>query len=126
MRPVSQDLRERIVEARASGSSSAEVAERFRVSIRSVDRYWQKQREQGHCRASKIGGYLRSRLEGHEDTVAAWIEEKNDLTLETICERLEKQLGIKLGVSALWYRLDAMGLTFKKKRSVPPNKTDPT
>lgn len=123
---MSQDLRERIVEARASGSSSAEVAERFWVSVRSVDRYWQKQREQGHCRVSKIGGYLRSRLEGHEDTVAAWIKEKNDLTLETICERLEKQFGIKLGVSALWYRLDAMGLTFKKKRSAPPNKTDPT
>ena len=126
MRALSQDLRERIVEAREAGSSSAEVAQRFAVSARTVDRYWQRQREEGHCRAGKHGGHLRSRLEGHEDTVRAWIEEKNDLTLEALCGRLDKQLGIKLGVSALWYRLEAMGLAYKKKRFAPPSRTGPT
>lgn len=126
MRALSQDLRERIVEAREAGSSSAEVAQRFAVSVRTVDRYWQRQRQQGHCRAGKHGGHLRSRLEGHEETVRAWIAEKNDLSLAALCQRLREQLGIKLGVSALWYRLDAMGLTYKKKRSAPPSKTGPT
>jgi transposase len=123
---MSQDLRERIVEARGAGSSSAKVAERFAVSVRTVDRYWQRQREQGHCRAGKHGGHLRSRLEGHEDTVRAWIAEKNDLTLEALSRRLHEELGIKLGVSALWYRLEAMGLTYKKKRFAPPSRTGPT
>jgi len=126
MRALSEDLRERIVGARAAGGSSAEVAERFGVSARSVDRFWQRQRERGHCRVGQLGGYRRSRLEGHEETVAQWITEKNDLSLEAICKRLEDQLGIKLGVSALWYRLEAMGLTYKKRRFARPNKIGPT
>ena len=104
---------------------SAEVAERFAVSVSSVDRLWRRQREQGHCRADKIGGYLRSRLDAHEGTVRSWIAEQNDLTLEALSRRLREELGVKLGLSALWYRLDALGLSFKKKRSGPPNKTGP-
>ncbi len=100
--------------ARAAGEGRCEVAERFRVSVDSVDRFWKRFRETGQTHHGKHGGHLRSRLEGHEQNVRDWIEKENDLTLAQLCERLKADLGIKLGVSALWYRLDAMGLSFKK------------
>ena len=126
MRPLSADLRERIVAARGGGMRSAEVAERFAVSVSSVDRLWRRQREQGHCRADKMGRARRSRLDAHEETVRGWIAEQNDLTLEVMSRRLREELGVKLGVSALWSRLKVMGLSFKKKRSGPPSKPGPT
>ena len=105
---------------------SAEVAERFAVSVSSVDRLWRRQREQGHCRPDKMGRARRSRLDAHEETVRGWIAEQNDLTLETMSRRLREELGVKLGVSALWSRLEVMGLSFKKKRFAPPSKPGPT
>lgn len=126
MRAFSNDLRERIVAARAAGERRCEVAKRFSVSLGSVDRFWKRYRELGHARKGKHGGHLRSRLEGHEQTLKDWIAKENDLTLGQLCARLDEQLGIKLGVSSLWYRLDAMGLTYKKKRSAPRSKTGPT
>ncbi len=117
MRALSEDLRERIVAARAAGDGRCEVARRFCVSVGSVDRYWKRFRELGHVRKGKHGGHLRSRLEGHEQTVKEWIEKENDMTLAELCARLKKQLGVKLGPSALWYRLDGMELTYKKSDS---------
>jgi transposase len=114
MRAYSEDLRRRIIAAKAKGESSAEVGKRFAVGARTVERYWQRYRERGHCRAGKMGGHLRSRLVGHEATIGAWIEEQSDLSLEELRARCQKQLGVKLTVSALWYRLKAMGLSYKK------------
>lgn len=114
MRAYSHDLRQRILACKKRGGSSAEVGKRFAVAVRTVERYWQRYREQGHCRVGKVGGHLRSRLTGHEATISAWIEEQSDLSLEELRLRCQKQLGVKLTVSALWYRLKALGLSYKK------------
>jgi transposase len=115
MRPYSEDLRKRIIEAKRAGKSSAEVAERFAVCARTVERYWRRYEQKGHCRVEQIGGYRRSRLAGHEKVVAAWIQAQPDLTLEELCARCQKKLRVTLSVSALWHRLQAMGLSYKKK-----------
>jgi transposase len=115
MRPYSEDLRKRIIEARRAGKSSAEVARRFAVSSRTVERYWERYEQKGHCRTKQIGGYRRSRLNGHEKVVTAWIEAQPDLTLEELSARCQKELQVTLTVSALWHRLKALGLSYKKK-----------
>lgn len=115
MRPYSEDLRERIIAAKQAGESSQRVAERFAVDVRTVERYWERYREKGHCRKGQIGGHRRSRLQGHEETVASWIEAQPSMTLQELSERCQRELGVSLTVSALWHRLKAMGLAFKKK-----------
>jgi transposase len=115
MRAYSEDLRERIIGARSQGQSSAEVAKRFGVSVRAVDRYWQRYRERGHWRIGKIGGHLRSRLDAHEARLRDWIAESPDQTLEELRVRCGEELGVRISVSGLWYRLKAMGISFKKK-----------
>jgi transposase len=114
MRPFSEDLRERIIAAKKSGQPSARVAERFAIGVRTVERYWERYREEGHCRKGKIGGHRRSRLEGHEQTVASWIEAQPSLSLEELSERCQKELAVKLTPCAIWHRLKAMGLAYKK------------
>lgn len=115
MKPLSIDLRQRVVAARAEGLTIAQVAERLRVSPRSVSRYCQQhQQQQGDLRPGRQGGYRISRLLPHDQTIRQWVEEQPDLTIEQIQERLWQQLGVKIGYTALWHRLDHLGLTYKK------------
>ena len=114
MRPYSEDLRVRIIAGKKAGESSAKVAERLRVHVRTVERYWERYGEKGHCRPEKIGGHRRSRLAGHEKTVELWIKAEPSLSLEKLCARCQKQLKVTLTVSAMWHRLKALGLSFKK------------
>jgi transposase len=114
MKPLSEDLRQRIVQAREKGEGTGEVCRRFRVSRSSVERFWNQYRHGGHCRPLQIGGYRRSRLEGHERTVRAWIKQQPDLTLAQLQTRCREQLRVRLGINALWHRLERLGLTYKK------------
>ena len=114
MRPLSEDLRQRIIAARASGDGTGEVCQRFRVSRKSVERFWKQYQASGHCRPKQIGGYRRSRLRPHEPKLRRWIAQQADLTLAELQQRCEVKLGVKIGITALWHRLDRMGLSYKK------------
>ena len=114
MRSYSGDLRERIVAARQAGHSAKEIARLFRVSKRSVERFWEKHVSTGSVEPKQRGGYRRSRLQEHDQTLRAWIKEKKDLTLAELQARIAQDLGIKLGTTALWHRLEHLGLSYKK------------
>jgi transposase len=62
MRPLSQDLRHRIIAARELGEGTGEVCRRFGVSRKSVERFWKQHRLTGVCRPKKIGGYRPRKL----------------------------------------------------------------
>ena len=114
MKTYSSDLRDRIIAAREQGHSAADLAERFLVSKRSVERYWKQYQQQGNVWPKQRGGYKKSRLEGHDETLKRWIAEQPDLTLEELQARCAEQLGVKIGINALWQRLDKLELSFKK------------
>ena len=121
------DLRERLVAGRQRGQSAEELARLFKVSKRSVERYW-KAHQAGALAAKRRGGYRRSRLEGHDETLRAWIQKEPDLTLEQLRERLLELLKIQIGNTALWHRLEKLGLSFKKnaarRRAKSPSVTE--
>ena len=114
MRPLSEDLRRRIVAARAAGAGTGEVCRRFGVSRKSVERFWNQHRLTGHTRPKQIGGYRRSRLQAHERTLRRWIARQADLTLVELQQRCRERLGVRIGITALWHRLDRLGLSYKK------------
>jgi transposase len=114
MRPYSHDLRERIIAAREDGHSAEEASRLFRVSRRSVERYWKKFQTTGAVESEQFGGYRRSCLEGHDRSLRTWIGEKKDITLADLRERILHDLGIKVGNTALWHRLEKLGLSYKK------------
>jgi transposase len=114
MRPLSEDLRRRIIKAREAGEGTGEVSERFRVSRKSVARFWKLYSLSGHVKPKQIGGYRRSRLEKHEGQLKRWITQKADMTLVEMKERCLEELGVRIGINALWHRLDRLGLSYKK------------
>jgi transposase len=114
MKNYSVDLRQRLVAGRQRGKSAEELARQFEVCKRSVERYWKQHRETGSVAAKQRGGYRRSRLEGHDETLKSWIAGQPDLTLVQLQKRLHKELRISLGLTALWHRLQRLGLSFKK------------
>jgi transposase len=114
MKSFSMDLRKRLVAGRRRGQSAEELARLFGVSKRSVERFWKRHLEEGTVEPKQRGGYRRSRLEGHDELLHQWIAQQPDLSLEEISERLHKQLDINIGTTALWHRLEKLGLSYKK------------
>ena len=114
MTPLSEDLRRRIIAARESGEGTGEVSQRFKVSRKSVERFWKQHRMTGECQPKQIGGYRRSRLHKHAATLKRWIGQQADLTLVELQERCRQELSVKIGINALWHRLDQLGLSYKK------------
>lgn len=117
MRPLSQDLRQRIIVARERGQGTGEVSKQFGVSRKSVERFWKQHSLTGVCRPKQIGGYRRSRLEKHDRTLRRWIAGQPDLTLGELRKRCLEQLKVAIGITALWHRLEQLGLSYKKNHS---------
>ena len=126
MRPLSQDLRQRIIAARERGEGTGEVCKHFGVSRKSVERFWNEHRRTGRCLPKKIGGYRRSRLAPHDRRLRHWIEAQPDLSLAELQQRCEAQLEVSIGLTALWHRLRHLGLSYKKndarRRARPPRR----
>lgn len=114
MRSYSMDLRERLVAGRQRGQSAAELASLFSLSKRTVERYWSRQQQAGTVSPKQRGGYRRSRLAAHDEHLRNWITLQPDVTLEEIRARLERELGVSIGLTALWHRLEKLGLSYKK------------
>lgn len=123
-RPLSTDLRARIVRAVESGASRQATAKRFAVSASCVIKLVQRWRQTGSLAPGQMGGWKEHALSGHEETVHALVAAHPDLTLDELQAALA-DTGIAVGRSAVWRFLQARGLTLKKRRSMPPNRIGP-
>jgi putative transposase len=65
VRPLSNDLRERVVAAVASGESCRAVAVRFGVAVSSVVKWSQRHRTTGSVAPGKMGGHRKPVLAPH-------------------------------------------------------------
>lgn len=123
MKTLSLDLRERIVGAYdAQQGTREEVAQRFRVSVGMVKKLLQQRRrtnELGH--RHRYSGRKARILPEYRDKLATLVAAQPDLTLVQI----KAKLAMTCTVPAVHYALVALGLTYKKRRSTPPNKAGP-
>jgi len=123
MKTLSLDLRERIVEAYdAQQNTREEIAGRFRVSLGMVKKLLQQRRktkELGH--RHRYSGRKAKILPEYGEKLQQLVAGQPDLTLEQI----KAKLGMACTVPAVHYALIALGLTYKKRRSMPPNKVGP-
>lgn len=117
-RPLSEDLRVRVIQAVEGGMSRRAAAERFGISPASAVRFVKEWRESGAKRAKRQGGDRRSqRIEAHREFILGAIKAKPDLTLEEIAEMLESERQASFAASSIWRFLDRHAITFKKKRA---------
>jgi transposase len=122
MAAISMDLRVRLFEARQAGETTAEVADRFAVSPAFVRRLLQRHRETGSLAPSSAPRGRKPALAAHADALRGLVGREPDLTPAELRDRL----GLAVGPLTVWRMLRRLGLTFKKSRSGPPNRTGRT
>jgi len=117
-KPLSEDLRVRVVQAVNRGMSRRAAAERFGVSPSSAVRFVREWRESGSVGAKRQGGDQRShRIEAHRNLILRAIEAKPDRTLEEIAGMLKSAVGASFAPSTVWRFLDRHAMTFRKNRA---------
>jgi len=114
-RPLSNDLRERVVAAVAAGDSCRAVAARFGVAVSSVVKWSQRRRRTGSVSPGKMGGHCKPVLQPHRDFIVERIEQTSHLTLHGLKDELAAR-GVKVSHNAVWSFLRREGLRFKKNR----------
>lgn len=119
MATLSLDLRQRILKAYDRGDVTRdEVARRFEVSLGMVKKLLRQRSQIGtieplHHRSGRKPVIL----DTHRRQIRELLRNHPDLTLEEIRSRT----GLTCTIQAIHYVLADMGLTYKKRRSVPRN-----
>ena len=117
-RPLSNDLRERVVAAVLAGESCRTAASRFGVAVSSVVKWSQRHRTTGSVRPGKMGGHRKPLLDPHRAFIVERIKQTPHLTLHGLKDELALR-GIRVSHNAVWMFLRREGLRFKKN-SVRP------
>lgn len=124
MRTTSIDLRERILASYDNAEGTREeIARRFRVSLGLVKKLLQQRRRTGDIAPRhRYSGRKPMIVAIHRSQLRALLNKKNDLTLK----ELRRATGLQCSLQAINVVLGKMGLTYKKRHSVPVSKTDRT
>jgi len=120
--PLSLDIRRRIVAAVEGGTSRRAAADRFAVSESTAIKLVQQWEQTSSLEPGQIGGYRPFALAAHEKLVRELIAQAPDQTLDELRERLAGR-GVTVGRTSVHRYLSALGLTRKKRHSMPPSKT---
>ena len=123
-KPISLDLRERIVAAYVGKEGTREeVAKRFKVSVGMVKKLLAQKSLTGDLRPRYRFCGRKAGLEPeHGERMRKLVGQEPDVTLEEIKQRL----GLGCTIGAIHWVLARMGLTYKKRRSTRPSKAGPT
>jgi transposase len=124
MRTLSLDLRERILASYDHEQGTREeIADRYRVSLGMVKKLLQQRQNTGDIRPRhRYSGRKPKILGSHCQQLRKLLDKKPDLTLK----ELRSQLQLSCSLPAIHYALEAMGLTYKKRHSVPVSRTAAT
>ena len=124
-KPLSYDLRSRVLAAVDGGLSCRQAAERFGVSPSSAIRWQALRRAGGDARPKTSGGdRLSHRTEAHAGLIQAALDEVADITLAELKARLAEQ-GATTSVASLWRYFRRHKITRKKRRPTPKNRIVP-
>ena len=117
-RPLSLDLRLRVVGAIDAGMSRRAAADRFGVAASAAIKWYERWRKTGSVEPGAQGGDRRSdRIEALADAILPLIVETPDITLEEIANRIERDHGERFAPSVVHRFFARRGITFKKNRA---------
>jgi len=111
-----QDLRERILAAYDRGMTTKPIAEMFSVSPAWARRVKQRRRESGQITHKPMGGVRVVKID--LEKLRRLVAQQPDATTQELHRRLE----CECCESAVGMALQRLGLSFKKRRSMPANR----
>lgn len=117
-RPISNDLRERVLAAVLNGESCRSIAARFDVAPSSVVKWSQRYRTTGSIRPGKVGGHRKPVLNAHREFILERINSAPNMTLQRMQNELADR-GVIVSHNAVWLFLRREGLSFKKNAVCP-------
>jgi transposase len=122
MKTTSMDLRVRILETYDEGKwTQEEVAKRFRVSLGLVKKLLMQRKRTGQIEARhRFSGRKARLLPERGAELRGLLAKEPDLTLSEMKERLK----LECSIAAIHWVLGRLGLTYKKRRSMRPSRTD--
>lgn len=120
-KPLSMDLRERVLGCIEGGVSGRQAAARFGVSPASVSRWRTREREQGDALPKAQGGDRKShRIDAHQATIMDLLEASPDITIEELRHGLSK--GLSFGYGTIRRFFERHKITRKKRRLMPQSR----
>jgi transposase len=124
-RALSQDLRDRVIEATGTGTSARKAAARFDVGVSTAIKWVQRLRDTGERSARRPGRRPGSKLDAHGDFVRAVIEAVPDTTIAELQRRLVDERSVYASTGTIWTFLDRCDLTVKKKSAYAAEQDGP-
>ena len=119
-KPLSMDLRERLVSAVEGGMSRRSAAKLFSVAPSTAIKWVDQKLRTGSVRPRARGGDYRSHyLEAQADEIVT-LAKNSDITLAELADHVLKTHGLRVAPSTIWRLLDRRDMTFKKPHT-PPN-----
>jgi transposase len=122
-KPYSQDLRDRVIDAVERGEMSRRAAaRRYEISESAAIKWLERLERDGSRKPVGHGGHRASKLMPHRGFLEAARAEKPDVTLQTLCDRLSAERGVKADTSMMSRFFRRIGVTFKKRMARPVRK----
>ena len=120
----SEDLRGRVLASVDGGMAARAAASVFRVSVSYIYKALIRRRRTGEVNASARRGHRPRKLTPEQEgALASHIGAHPDTTLAALQTWLAAEHAVRLSNGAVWSAVDRLGLSFKKRRSAPPNRT---
>ena len=117
MKPISNDLRRRIIEAiQENEESQPEIAERFAVSLSFVEKLWHRFRVTGSYEPLPHAGGRARLLKDDEELIRAEVKAQADITLAELTEKIATATG-KAAVSQMTMSEELRRLNLPRKKS---------
>ena len=112
--PLSQDLRDRVIDAVLGGMSRSGAARRFGVGKSSAIRWVSAACTENRRTPLPMGGNRRRDFAEHREALLKIVDERADRTIDEISAELARQ-GMAVSHGTVFNWLARIGLTFKKK-----------
>ncbi len=115
-KPISVDLRSRVVAAIANGLSRRMAAAQFSVSASSAIRWHKNWCNNGDVLPKPQGGDRKTeRIEAEAEFLLDQVTVTPDITLAELQAALDER-GLHVGIGTIWRFFDRHGITFKKRQ----------
>ena len=116
MRPYSEDLRVRVVEAVDVGMARSEVGRVFAVSLPTIKRWMRRRRETGGVAPKAIPGPAAIKTAGLPAALPERLAGRPDATLDEHCAWWHRASGHQISRATMSRAIGALGWTRKKSR----------
>ena len=124
-RPLSNDLRQRVIDAVEGGMSRRAAAKRYGIGEATAIRWVARWRKSGSVAPNKRGSKLpRSPLAACHDELIALVAEHPDMTLDQIVAYVRDHFGIVTSDSSVDRFFARNNITYKKRQRMPASKSD--